>query len=215
MRVYKITTASGVVTAVEDHRAGPGGVHGGAGGGGGDVGGPGSSTDGDFAQFDGGDGALLKGGISLDTDISLAANSDTRLASQKAVKTYVDAATGGGGARPLQMTKWLDTNYHHLVPEIGPRTAFAADPVIGLITKTETNPFFVKMKEGAEQAAKDYKVKVTFAKGAALPDPEHVFNASLTAGTRRAVDVGEGDVLNVDAFVGLIRAAVALNESKG
>lgn len=59
------------------------------------------------------------------------------------------------------------------------------------------------------------KVKVTFAKGAALPDPEHVFNASLTAGTRRAVDVGEGDVLNVDAFVGLIRAAVALNESKG
>ncbi|QKT06688.1 DUF1801 domain-containing protein [Gordonia sp. X0973] len=58
------------------------------------------------------------------------------------------------------------------------------------------------------------KVKVTFAKGASLPDPAHVFNASLTAGTRRAVDVGENDVLDADAFVELIRAAVALNEAK-
>ncbi|MFT3899477.1 MAG: DUF1801 domain-containing protein [Gordonia sp. (in: high G+C Gram-positive bacteria)] len=58
------------------------------------------------------------------------------------------------------------------------------------------------------------KVKVTFAKGASLPDPAKVFNASLTAGTRRAVDVGEGDVLDDDAFVELVRAAVALNESK-
>jgi hypothetical protein len=59
------------------------------------------------------------------------------------------------------------------------------------------------------------KVKVTFVKGASLPDPEHVFNASLTAGTRRAVDVGEGDVLNADAFVELVCAAIVLNESKG
>lgn len=55
------------------------------------------------------------------------------------------------------------------------------------------------------------KVKVTFAKGASLPDPTGVFNASLDAGTRRAVDVREGDELDADAFVELVKAAVALN----
>ena len=55
------------------------------------------------------------------------------------------------------------------------------------------------------------KIKVTFAKGASLPDPAGVFNASLTAGTRRAVDLKENDVLDEDAFSDLIRAAVALN----
>ena len=57
------------------------------------------------------------------------------------------------------------------------------------------------------------KVKVTFAKGAALPDPTGVFNASLDAGTRRAVDLREGDSLDEDGFVDLVRAAVALNRS--
>lgn len=57
------------------------------------------------------------------------------------------------------------------------------------------------------------KVKVTFAKGASLPDPAKVFNASLTAGTRRAVDVKEHDVLDDAAFGDLIRAAVALNQA--
>ncbi len=56
------------------------------------------------------------------------------------------------------------------------------------------------------------KVKVTFAKGASLPDPHGVFNASLDAGTRRAVDTGEHDTLDEDAFVELVRAAVALNK---
>ncbi|MET0822170.1 MAG: DUF1801 domain-containing protein [Aeromicrobium sp.] len=55
------------------------------------------------------------------------------------------------------------------------------------------------------------KVKVTFAKGASLPDPTGLFNASLDAGTRRAIDVREGDVVDADAFVELVRAAVALN----
>jgi len=55
------------------------------------------------------------------------------------------------------------------------------------------------------------KVKVTFGKGAALPDPAKVFNASLDAGTRRAVDVKESDTLDEDAFSELIRAAVRLN----
>src|SRR3954463_203513 len=49
------------------------------------------------------------------------------------------------------------------------------------------------------------KVKITFAKGASLEDPAGLFNASLDAGTRRAIDVREDDVLGEDAFVALIR----------
>ncbi|MFL6173451.1 MAG: DUF1801 domain-containing protein [Marmoricola sp.] len=55
------------------------------------------------------------------------------------------------------------------------------------------------------------KVKVTFAKGASLPDPSGVFNSSLDGATRRAVDVLGAGELDEDAFVALIREAVALN----
>jgi hypothetical protein len=58
------------------------------------------------------------------------------------------------------------------------------------------------------------KVKLTFAKGASLPDPSGLFNASLDAGTRRAIDIREGDKLDEKAFKALIRAAVAGNASK-
>lgn len=57
------------------------------------------------------------------------------------------------------------------------------------------------------------KVKVTFAKGASLEDPASLFNASLDAGTRRAIDVPEDTGLDDDAFVALIREAVELNRS--
>jgi hypothetical protein len=57
------------------------------------------------------------------------------------------------------------------------------------------------------------KVKVTFAKGASLADPTGLFNASMDAGTRRAIDVGEADSLDPDAFIALIREAVAFNRS--
>ena len=58
------------------------------------------------------------------------------------------------------------------------------------------------------------KVKLTFARGAALNDPAGVFNASLGGSTRRAIDVREGDELDEEAFVALIRSAVALNTSR-
>jgi hypothetical protein len=57
------------------------------------------------------------------------------------------------------------------------------------------------------------KVKLTFAKGASLDDPERLFNASLDAGTRRAIDLREGDDIDESAFKALIRAAVAANAS--
>jgi hypothetical protein len=55
------------------------------------------------------------------------------------------------------------------------------------------------------------KVKLTFAKGASLDDPSGLFNASLDAGTRRAIDFREGDDVDENAFKALIREAVALN----
>ncbi|WP_316230719.1 DUF1801 domain-containing protein [Bradyrhizobium sp. SZCCHNR1051] len=58
-------------------------------------------------------------------------------------------------------------------------------------------------------------VKLTFAKGASLPDPSGLFNASLDGNTRRAIDLHEGDVIDETAFMALIRAAVALNMTKG
>jgi hypothetical protein len=57
-------------------------------------------------------------------------------------------------------------------------------------------------------------VKMTFAKGAALKDPSGLFNSSLDGNTRRAIDFHEGEKINVKAFKTLVRAAVALNESK-
>jgi hypothetical protein len=54
-------------------------------------------------------------------------------------------------------------------------------------------------------------VKLTFAKGASLKDPAHLFNSSLDGNVRRAIDIHEGEKINEPAFKDLIRAAVALN----
>ncbi len=58
------------------------------------------------------------------------------------------------------------------------------------------------------------KVKLTFMAGASLDDPAGLFNASLDAGTRRAIDVKEGETVDAAAFKALIREAVALNLAK-
>jgi len=56
-------------------------------------------------------------------------------------------------------------------------------------------------------------VKLTFAKGASLPDPSNLFNSSLEGNTRRAIDFHEGDTIDEKALKTLVRAAVALNTS--
>lgn len=55
-------------------------------------------------------------------------------------------------------------------------------------------------------------VKLTFARGASLSDPHRLFNASLEGGTRRAIDLKEGESLDAAAFKALIQAAVAANQ---
>ena len=68
-------------------------------------------------------------------------------------------------------------------------------------------------KHGILCTGETYKavVKLTFARGAALPDPAGLFNASLEGKARRAIDIGQGATLDAEAFQALILAAAALN----
>jgi hypothetical protein len=54
-------------------------------------------------------------------------------------------------------------------------------------------------------------VKLTFARGASVPDPSRLFNSSLEGNTRRAIDIPEGEKVDARAFKALVKAAVALN----
>jgi len=57
------------------------------------------------------------------------------------------------------------------------------------------------------------KVKLTFAKGASLKDPAHLFNSSLDGNTRRAIDIHETEEVDASAFKALVRQAIAVNSS--
>ena len=88
---------------------------------------------------------------------------------------------------------------HEADPEIVEEWKWMGTPVFshgGIVTTGET-----------------YKsvVKLTFAKGASLPDPAHLFNSSLEGNTRRAIDIHEGEKIDEAALKDLIRAAVEFN----
>lgn len=80
--------------------------------------------------------------------------------------------------------------------------------------KKATNPAGVPVwsHDGIVCTGETYKavVKLTFAKGASLPDPAGLFNSSLEGNTRRAIDLYEGEMVNASAFKALVKAAVAL-----
>ena len=86
-----------------------------------------------------------------------------------------------------------------------------ADPEIIEEVKWMGTPVF--SHGGIVCTGETYKsvVKMTFAKGAALPDPSGLFNSSLEGNVRRAIDIHEGDKIDEAALKDLIRAAVALN----
>jgi hypothetical protein len=81
--------------------------------------------------------------------------------------------------------------------------------------KKPSNPMGVPVwsHDGMVCTGETYKqaVKLTFARGASLPDPSRLFNSSLEGGTRRAIDIHEGEEVDADAFKALVKAAVALN----
>jgi hypothetical protein len=89
-----------------------------------------------------------------------------------------------------------------------------ADPEIVESLKWRGVP--VWERDGILSTGETYKnvVKMTFAKGASLPDPAALFNSSLEGNTRRAIDFHEGDRINEKALKALIRAAVKLNRAK-
>jgi hypothetical protein len=82
--------------------------------------------------------------------------------------------------------------------------------------KKPTNPAGVPVwsRDGIICTGETYrdKVKLTFMRGAAIADPRGLFNASLGGNARRAIDIGQADTLDEEAFVALVRAAAALNQ---
>jgi hypothetical protein len=93
------------------------------------------------------------------------------------------------------------------------RLIHEADP--GVIEEWKwDNP--VWSHDGIICTGESYKaaIKTTFPKGAAMADPDGLFNSSMGGGTRRAIDFRQGDVVDAEAFKALIRAAVALNHAK-
>jgi len=90
----------------------------------------------------------------------------------------------------------------------------AADPGIVETVKWGGTP--VWERAGILTTGETYKavVKLTFARGASLKDPTGLFNASLEGGTRRAIDLREGETVDAAALTALVREAVALNLSR-
>ena len=102
------------------------------------------------------------------------------------------------GETLARMRRWI----HEAVPEVEETWKWRGVPVFehgGIITTGEV-----------------YKavVKLTFAKGASLPDPKGLFNASLEGNARRAIDIPQGADIDEAAFKALVRAAAELNLSK-
>ncbi len=113
------------------------------------------------------------------------------------------------------MSDWRSETLAHLRALIK-----AADPDVTEDVKWRkpSNPAGVPVWEHAGlictgETYKD-KVKLTFAQGASLDDPAGLFNASLDGGTRRAIDVREGETVDAEAFKALVREAVAFNLAK-
>ena len=118
-------------------------------------------------------------------------------------------------AKIAELTDWRGetlSRLRHLIRKADPAVAEA------IKWRKPSNPAGVPVWEhdGLICTGETYKdkVKLTFAKGASLKDPTGIFNSSLDAGTRRAIDIRQGDTIDSEAFKDLIREAVALNRNK-
>jgi hypothetical protein len=94
------------------------------------------------------------------------------------------------------------------------KTILAADPEILEEWKWMGSPVWSRDGIIAVGNAHKDKVKLTFAHGANLPDPDKLFNAGLGGNAWRAIDLFEGDKMNDRALKNLIRAAIDYNQSK-
>ncbi|MEE2978020.1 MAG: DUF1801 domain-containing protein [Pseudomonadota bacterium] len=110
-------------------------------------------------------------------------------------------------ARIAELNDWRGEMLAHLRAVIR-----AADP--GVVEEWKWN-VPVWSHHGLICTGEAYKqtVKMTFAKGASVPDPAGLFNSSLDGNTRRAIDFREGDKVNEKALKALIQAAIAVNKA--
>ena len=120
-----------------------------------------------------------------------------------------DTASDRIEARIAELADWRGPTLAQLR-----QTILAADPQIVEEWKWNVP---VWSRGGIVCTGESYKaaVKLTFAKGASLPDPEKLFNSSLDGNTRRAIDVREGEMPDAAALQALVRAAVAANLQGG
>jgi hypothetical protein len=128
--------------------------------------------------------------------------------------------------KPTEASAQIDARIHELSDWRGATLAHIrkliheADPEIveefkWVKPKSPGTPVFSHV--GIVCTGETYKsvVKLTFAKGASLPDPAHLFNSSLEGNVRRAIDIHEGEKINEPALKNLIRAAAAFNLAAG
>lgn len=108
------------------------------------------------------------------------------------------AELGGWRGETLQRMRTL---IHKAVPDVEETWKWMGTPIFE--------------RQGIICTGESYKavVKLTFAKGAALPDPAGLFNSSLDGNVRRAIDIREGETIDARAFKALVKAAAALNAS--
>jgi len=129
------------------------------------------------------------------------------------------AVTAGAGGSRIPPSELIDARIAELADWRGETLARIralirqADPDVVEEWKWRGVP--VWEHDGMICTGETYKdaVKMTFAKGASLPDPAGLFNSSLEGNTRRAIDFHKGDAIDEEALKALIRAAVALNVS--
>jgi len=94
------------------------------------------------------------------------------------------------------------------------KSILEADPEIIEEWKWMGSPVWSRDGMIAVADAHKGKVKLTFAYGASLPDPDKLFNASLEGNARRAIDFFEGDKINARALKNLVRAAIDYNQTR-
>ncbi len=128
--------------------------------------------------------------------------------------------TQRGSTAPKSPSQQIDEKIEELDDWRGPALARirkvirAADA--GVVEEWKWRGVPVWYCDGMVCTGESYKsvVKVTFAKGASLPDPSSLFNSSLEGNTRRAIDFHEGEKIDEKALAALVRAAIALNRSR-
>lgn len=128
-------------------------------------------------------------------------------ATDHAGSSAIDEIIAGLGDWRGDMLSHIRTLIQRALPDVVEETKW----------KKPTNPLGVAVwsLDGMICTGETYKdkLKFTFAKGASLEDPSGIFNSSLTAGTRRAIDLHEQDKINAKAFQLLVQDAAALNAS--